>query len=138
MPNDITYEITEEKNLIPASGGLTEEDLNTWKEENFGSGTYKTEGYINVPGCISFEKRTEKDGLHMTTYSGMLVKKSNFMQFQVFNETDKDIELVCIMIDSITTSDEYSIIKMSCPANSNPGAFSSNTGTLVIAFWSAE
>ena len=54
MPNDITYEITEEKNLIPASEGLTEEDLNTWKEENFGSGNITVNSNIDSNGSFSF------------------------------------------------------------------------------------
>ena len=35
-----TYELDEVKNMVVAENGVTESQLNSWKEGNFGCGTY--------------------------------------------------------------------------------------------------
>lgn len=43
-----TYELDEAKNMVVAENGVTESQLNSWKNTNFGTGTYENDGLIQT------------------------------------------------------------------------------------------
>lgn len=72
MPNDITYELTEEKNLVESKEGLTQEELDQWKIDNFGNGKINvSNGTAPATGTFSFyigEGNVIMSGMYTNTY----------------------------------------------------------------------
>ena len=99
-----TYELDLAKNMITAENGVTEEQLNSWKEKNFGSGTFNnSEGSISISNSnfdlnnaiIRINPTVQQKQYVIKEKRGMVMLDIN-QYFTIFNETDIPVFLLII------------------------------------------
>lgn len=105
-----TYELDEVKNLIESNNGITEDQLNIWKEENFGTGIYNNIGNIEIGENFEIICRDiyrSQDVIVITKPKGIaIVDTTNVLNhLSVLNNSSETISIKGI---SITDADSTS------------------------------
>ena len=131
-----TYELDQSKNMITAENGVTEEQLNSWKEENFGSGTYNnSEGSISISNSnfdlnnaiIRINPTVQQKQYVINEERGM-VMLDIYPSFTIFNKTDTPVFLLII-------TKEKGIESLSISANSYASYNDRSSFYPVLMFW---
>ena len=85
-----TYELDEAKNMVVAANGVTESQLNSWKNTNFGEGTKINNNgfYVVVKGMTAYES----ESLHIKNECGLsMVATWGNSIVSLYNESGKRI-----------------------------------------------
>ena len=101
MSDITTYELTEDKSLIASQNGITEEQLNEWKVNNFGEGTIEvqTNSNLYLPQDTEINFNLTQNGYSPSSYTltkkcGILILRGSTFNNTIVNGTDSTVRLV--------------------------------------------
>ena len=96
-----TYELTEDKSLITAQNGITEDQLNEWKINNFGEGSIdiQTNSNLYLPQDTEINFNLTQNGYSPSSYNltkkcGILILRGSAFNNTIVNRTDSAVRLV--------------------------------------------